>query len=426
MRILILTQYFPPEIGGAPTRLQSFAAELKNLGHAVEVVTALPNYPRGRFFPGYEGAFYRRELRNGIVTHRLWVYPALGGGFARLLNYLSFTLTSFLGFFRCAKPDCIFVESPPIFLSMTAYIAGLFWRAPFIFNVADLWPDIVVEGGFLKPGLILNLLYALERWSYSKAAVVSVVTEGIRDTLLRKKSVRPEKLVLLPNGVDTALYSPRPADESFKRSLGLAGKKVILWAGTIGHAHGLEHVLCAAQLLESYPEIHFLFVGDGSARPHVEKLSAEMKLPNVSFRDPVPLEQLPPYFSIAEIGLSSLLNIPLYDSARPSKFFPILASGKPLVFAGRGEAARLLEDAGAGVVVPPENPKALAEAIVQLLDNPEALRRLGQNGHRFVVANLQWSNLVGDWIRQVSQLPATAKFRFANTVAANSVDPVEG
>jgi glycosyltransferase involved in cell wall biosynthesis len=404
MRFLILSQYFPPEIGGPQTRLQSFAIELKALGHDVEIVTALPNYPTGKFFAGYAGCFYRRELRNDIVTHRVWVYPAMGGGIRRMLNYVSFTLSSFFGLFRAAKPDCIFVESPPLFLSIPAYIAGLFWRAPFIFNVADLWPDIIVEGGFVKRGPILNLLYALERWSYSKAEVINVVTEGLRDALLRNKSVPSEKLLLLPNGVDTALYRPRPSDEPFKQSLGLTSKKVVLWAGTIGHAHGLEHVLQAAKLLESRPEIHFLFVGDGSARAQIEKLSAAMKLRNVTFRDPVPLEQLPPYFSIAEIGLSSLLNLPLYDGARPSKFFPVLASGKPLLFAGQGEAARLVEDAAAGLVVPPENPKALAEAVIQLLDNPELRKALGQNGRQFVEANLQWSKLVSDWMIHLSQL----------------------
>ena len=404
MRILILTQYFPPEIGGPQTRLQSFAIELKALGHDVEVVTALPNYPTGKIFAGYQGCFYRREVRNGIVTHRVWVYPAMGGGIRRMLNYVSFTFSSLFGLFRSAKPDCIFVESPPLFLSIPAYIAGMFWRAPFIFNVADLWPDIILEGGFLKRGPILNLFYALERWSYSKAEVITVVTEGLRDALLRNKSVPVEKLLLLPNGVDTALYRPRPSDESFKRTLGLTGKRVILWAGTIGHAHGLEHVLQAAKLLEYRPEVHFLFVGDGSAKAHIQKLCAAMNLHNVTFREPVPLDQLPPYFSIAEIGLSSLLNLPLYDGARPSKFFPVLASGKPLLFAGRGEAARLIEDAAAGLVVPPENPEALAKGIAHLLDNPELLRTLGENGRQFVEDNLQWSKLVGAWMIQLSQL----------------------
>jgi glycosyltransferase involved in cell wall biosynthesis len=179
---------------------------------------------------------------------------------------------------------------------------------------------------------------------------------------------------------------------------------VVLWAGTLGHAHGLEFVLQAADRLRDRYDIHFLFVGDGSARAHIEKLSAALRLPNVTFREPVRLEKLPSYFSIADIGLSSLLGIHLYDGARPSKFFPVLASGKPLIFAGQGEAARLIKDAAAGVVVPPENPQALADAIVQLLDSRQMLRTLGENGRRFVESNLQWSKLVTVWTAQLSRI----------------------
>src|SRR5262249_44582872 len=150
----ILTQYFPPEIGGAQTRLKSFATELARAGHHVEIVTALPNYPRGRFFPGYEKTLYKKESLDGITIHRVWLFPAVGSGVKRLLNYLSFTLTSFYGLLRSTRPDYIFVESPPLFLSFTAWVAGLFWRVPFIFNVADLWPDVILDGGFMKDGFV--------------------------------------------------------------------------------------------------------------------------------------------------------------------------------------------------------------------------------------------------------------------------------
>jgi colanic acid biosynthesis glycosyl transferase WcaI len=404
MKFLILTQYFPPEIGGPQTRLQSFAFELRRLGHEVEIVTGMPNYPRGRMFPGYERSFYRREIRQDIVVHRVWLYPALGGGTQRMLNYGSFTLTSFFGLFRAQKPDCIFVESPPLSLSFPAYIVGLLWRVPFIFNVADLWPDSIVEGGFLNGGPLVRLLYAFERWTYSRATYVNAVTEGIRESLAQKKFVPSGKILFLPNGVDTILYQPSPSDENLKQRLGLLGKKVILWAGTLGHAHGLNYVLQAAKLLESHPEIHFLFVGDGSARADLERLRRRMNLRNVTFHDPVSLEQLPPYFSIAESGLSSLLGIPLYDGARPSKFFPVLASGKPLIFVGRGEAARLVEEAKAGIVVPPGDPQALANSVLRLLENPQLISEFGRNGRKFVEANLKWSKLISEWLVQLTSL----------------------
>ena len=401
MKFLILTQYFPPEIGGAQTRLRSTATELHRLGHQVEVVTALPNYPRGRIFPGYGGCFYRREESDGIRVHRVWIYAAMGGGFARMLNYSSFMITSLFALLRARKPDFIFVESPPILLSIPAYIAGLLWQVPYIFNVADLWPVIILEGGFMERGLLIRLLFKLEQWSYRKAARVNAVTDGLRERLLQEKEVPADKLLFLPNGVDTTHFQSRAPDEALKRKLGLEGKKIILWAGTLGTAHGLNYVLDAANLLSSETQIHFLFVGDGSAKPELQQQRQQMRLGNVTFLDPVPIEKLPPYFSIAECGLASLLPIPLYDEARPSKIFPVLASAKALIFVGKGETARLVEKSKAGIVVAPENPEALASAILLLIENPKLAQEFGRNGRAFVEKHLQWSTIIRDWVAQL-------------------------
>jgi glycosyltransferase involved in cell wall biosynthesis len=397
MKFLLLTQYFPPEIGGAQTRLRSTAVELKRLGHAVEVVTALPNYPRGKFYPGYEGRVYVREEFEGITVRRVWLYPAMGGGLRRMLNYASFTIMSLFGLLVSQRPDFIFVESPPLFLSIPACLAGFLWRVPFIFNVADLWPDIVVEGGFLKEGVLIRLMKRLEQWSYRRAGYVNAVTEGMRDTLIREKQVPADKVLFLPNGADTVHYQLRSPDAELKTRLGLEGKKIILWAGTLGHAHGLNYVLDAAKLLEHERDVYFLFIGDGSAKPELLVRRDQLSLRNVKFLDPVPIEQLPPYYSIALCGLASLLPIPLYDGARPSKIFPILASGKPVLFAGKGETARLIEEARAGIVVTPEDSHALVKAVMQLANQPETAAELGTNGRRFVEDNYQWSTLISRW-----------------------------
>ena len=403
MRFLILTQYFPPEIGGAPTRLKCFATELLRQGHEVEVVTSLPNYPRGRFFSGYENTFYKKEVLDGLTAHRVWLYPVVGGGFKRMLNYASFSFTCLYGLLRARKPDYLFVESPPIFLSIPAFFMAIFWRVPFIFNVADLWPDVIVDGGFMKEGWIIRCLRAVERWSYRRAAYVNAVTDSMLRTLFEKKSVPEEKLLFLPNGVDTRKFRPSLADENLKQRLGLAGKRLLLWAGTLGYAHGLDKVLEAAKLLEANKEIHFLFVGDGSAREALVRLNQELRLTNVTFHEPVSLEEIPAYYSIAFCGLSSLIDIPLFEGARPSKLFPILASGKPLIFVGRGESARLIESAQAGFVVPPGDPKLLAETILRLAGNPGLCNALGENGRRFAEDHLDWSLLVSNWLRHLTK-----------------------
>ncbi|HUN62720.1 MAG TPA: glycosyltransferase family 4 protein [Candidatus Sulfotelmatobacter sp.] len=413
MRFLILTQYFPPEIGGAQTRLRSFAAELVHLGHEVEIVTAKPNYPKGAFFPGYEKGLYLREELDGCTVHRVWIYPAVGSGLKRLLNYISFTILCLYGLYRAQRPDYVFVESPPLFLSIAAVVARMFWRVPFIFNVADLWPDVIVDGGFMKEGWVISVLRKLERWSYRRAAYVNAVTDSILRILRDEKSVPAEKLLYLPNGADTRRFRPRPPDEDLKAKLGLSDKKIVLWAGTLGLAHGLDKVLAAAKLLQDVPEVHVLFVGDGSAREELLSLRDEWQIRNVSFHPPVSLDEIAAYYSIAFCGLASLIDIPLFEGARPSKIFPVLASGKPLIFAGKGETAELVEAANAGIVVPPGDERLLADAILKLLHSPERCEQLGKNGRRFVEEHLQWSRLVQDWLAQLElrsgrQQPATA------------------
>jgi colanic acid biosynthesis glycosyl transferase WcaI len=409
MKFLILTQYFPPEIGAAPTRLDAMARELVRTGHGVEVVTGMPNYPSGRISPDYRGSFYRREIRDGIIIHRVWLYPTVGSGFGRVLNYLSFSVFALYGLLRTGRPDYLFVESPPPTLSCPAYLYASFHRIPFLLNIADLWPDTLVEMGLLNKGIAFKLLSWLERWSYRKAAYVNAVTEGLRASLLREKGLPSQKVLFLPNGVDTERHRPCPPDAVLKGSLGLTGKKVVLYSGTLGRAHGLEYVLEAAKILEDERDIHFLFLGDGSERPELEKLQRHLGLRNVSFHDAVPLEQLAPYQSIADAGLVSLRNLPIFEGARPSKMFPILAAGKPLIFCGSGEGARLVRRANAGIVLPPENPKALAAAVPQLLRNAVLMQELGANGRRFMKENHEWGKLIGDWLRELRDAPSTAK-----------------
>src|SRR5262249_2561640 len=237
MRILILSQYFPPEIGAPQTRLAAMTREMNLLGHDVEIVTAMPNYPTGRIFPEFRGKLYQRSGSDALRIRRVWVYPATGGGWRRICNYISFMLTSVFGLLLSRRPDFIFVESPPLLLSIPAFLFSRLWRVPFVLNVADLWPDSVIEKGFLHEGLAMRILRSLESWSYRKAARVNAMTETMHSTLLSEKQVPRTKLLFFPNGVDTTTYCPRPANLAVKEGLGLVGKRVVLYAGTQGHAH---------------------------------------------------------------------------------------------------------------------------------------------------------------------------------------------
>ena len=401
MRFLFITQYFPPETGAPQVRLSSVVRELSKLAHQVEVVTAMPNYPQGEIFPGYRGRLYRKEIWNGIPIHRVWVYACVGAGMKRMLNYLSFTLTSLLGILRCKKADYVFVESPPLFLSIPGYLVSRWWKAKLIFNVADLWPDSVQDLGILHEGMVLRAARTLERWSYRQAAYVNAVTEQMTQRLLQKKHVPPAKLLFFPNGVDTDHFQPLPPDTELMSKLGLKGKKVVLYAGNHGYVAGLEYALYAARFLEPETNIHFLFVGGGSDKPGLLALAEKWQLKNVTFVDPVPVEEIPRYFSIAYCSLVTLRDCSHSNGARPAKMFAIMACGKAVVLSSAGEAVGLLNEAEAGIAVPPETPEALANAIRWLVNDPASASRFGANGRKYVEKKFRWETIVREWLAQM-------------------------
>jgi glycosyltransferase involved in cell wall biosynthesis len=404
MRFLFLSQYFPPEIGAPQLRLAAIVRELKQLGHEVEVVTALPNYPTGRIFPRYRGRLYLRENRDGILIHRVWLYPAMGAGIKRFLNYLSFTVTSLFGLLHAKRPDFLFVESPPLLLGISAAFAASLWRIPVILNVADLWPDSVKELGLMREGLVLRLAEKLEAWVYRRAAFINAVTGGIQQVLIEKKKVPRQKVLFLPNGVDTELFRPMEPDLKLAEELQFNKKQIILYAGTLGYAQGLEVAIdAAARLTKELTNASLLFVGDGSEKPKLEVMARQLNLDNVHFLPASEPEYIVRLFSLAKAGLVALKDLPLFEGARPSKILTIMACGKPVIYGGRGEGARLVKEAQAGIVVPPGDPVALAKAIRYLLNHPDEAERFGANGRKFVEDNFGWSFLVKRWLNELEK-----------------------
>lgn len=381
--------------------------QLVKLGCEVEVVTALPNYPDGVIQAPYRGRIYRRESWEGVPVHRVWLYPAMGAGAKRILNYLSFSLTCLIGLVNAKRPDFIFVESPPLFLSLPAWLMSRLWRRPFIFNVADLWPDSIRAMSFMEDGVTFRMAAALEWWSYRTATYVNAVTEGIRKTLIEEKRVSPDKVLFLPNGVDTTMFAPRRPDADLLEELNLSGKRLILYAGNIGYAQGVGVALDAMELLkDKRKDLVLVLIGSGSEREQLLNQARQRNLSNVVFLNPREPEYVARLYNLALAGFGCLRDLPLFDGARPSKIFPVMASGKPVVFSGAGEGARLIEAAQAGVVAPPENAIELARAFSLIADDPELATQLGKNGRAFVEKNLQWSALIDDWLSRVMKRSA--------------------
>lgn len=399
MRFLILTQYYPPETGAAQVRLSSVAQELRRSGHEVAVLTGMPSYPIGVVQAAYRRRFLVREEVAGVEVVRTWLYPTNRPRIVpRLASYLSFCVSSLLGAPFVGRPDVVFVESPPLFLAVTASLLAKLFGATWMMNVSDLWPDTVAAMGIMRPGRTLSAAFALERWAYRHARYVVGVTRGICDRLVHEKHLDPGKVLFLPNGVDATLFQPRPRDRELEQRLALTGKKLFLFAGLHGYALDLRTILDAAERLRDRPDIRIGLVGDGPVKPWAVQESATRALANVFFEPPQPLESMPPYWSLATAAVVTLRDLPLFDGARPARCFPAMASGVPVIFAGRGEMGDLLDGAEAGIVVPPEDPDALALAIRRLADESATASHLGRNARALVLDQFTWQQIVQRWL----------------------------
>lgn len=407
MRILFLTPYYPPEVGAPQTRLHEAAVRLVAMGHQVTVLTGFPNYPSGVVPREYRGKAHMREVLQGVEVLRTWIYATPNQGFARrLLNHLSYMVSAVLSSFAIAPADVIFVESPPLFDGLAGYLVGKTMGAPYVFNVADLWPQAAVELGALRGRPLVRAAEALEAFIYRNAAKITVVARGAERELLARGL--GEKLVYLPNGADTSRF--RPGDTGRLRSeLALTGP-VALYAGTHGMSQALETLLGAAERL---PEVTFLLVGDGAEKTKLKRMAGERHLANVRFLDPLPAGAMPDLVAACDLYLISLRDVPLFADTVPSKLYEAMASGKPLVAAVRGETASLIQESGGGLVVPPEDPAAMAEAMGRILGNRREALAMGEAGRRFVSEHFERDRIV-----------ARMEAMFVEVVGGRSREPV--
>jgi glycosyltransferase involved in cell wall biosynthesis len=405
MRVIYLCQHFPPETGAPQIRVYEVSKELIKRGHQVEVLTAFPHHPKGVIPEEYRGMFYLFEDWDGIPVHRTWIYPSPKGSFwKRLASYFSFTFSAFYSIFKSKPTDVIICNSPPLFLGITGYLGAKLKRAKFVFNVADIWPESAVELGILKNKLFIKMAEWLENFLYKKSWKIATATEGIRDYMIRKGK-NEKDVFLLPNGVNTDTFHPMPKDEALLKEIGIENKKVFMYAGTLGYAQGLDSVLEAAALLkEREPDAHFLFVGDGQEREKLLKLKEDLKLDNVTFYGSVPVSEMPRMFSIADYSIVSLRNIELFKGARPSKIFPAISTGTPVLYCGDGESAAILEEYQCGKIAPPENPEGIASAVSELMKTSKnEYEQMCQNGRKLAVEQFSWKSIVDDLLANIQE-----------------------
>jgi glycosyltransferase involved in cell wall biosynthesis len=386
LKLLILTQYFPPEVGAPQNRLFELAVRLKKLGIEVSVLTAMPNYPQMKIYDGYEGKDYIYEEIEGIPVHRASIYlPKNKSIVQRLLNYFSFVYSSaIIGKNKIGDVDIIMCESPPLFLGYSALYLKRKKKAKLIFNVSDLWPESAEKLGVVTNKWMLKLAYRLEKKLYHKSILVTGQTQGICKNINERFS--SVNTFWLPNGVDVSYYNPSTVTSNWRGENGFSQDDILyLYAGIIGLAQGLEIILTAAELLKTYPLIKFILVGSGPEKEKLLSMKSEKQLSNVYFFDAVSKLQMPQIVQASDVSIIPLRKLDLFLGAIPSKIFENLAMEKPVILAVDGEARELFVNQGkCALYSEPENAEDLAKNVLLLANNKDLRKQLGDRGRIYV------------------------------------------
>jgi glycosyltransferase involved in cell wall biosynthesis len=402
LRIVMLTHYFPPEVGAPQARLYELARRAAAAGHTVTVVTGFPNYPTGVIPAGYRGRFRMEEEMDGIRVIRTWVHATPNRGFVRrILNHLSFAFSSLTAMGMLGSADVFFVESPPLFTGLAALAYRRLKRAPYIFNVSDIWPQSAVELGAVRNRFAIRLTEMLEMHLYRKAARVSVVTPGMVERLANR-GVPREKLFLLTNGVNTLVFKPATPNMELARSLGLDRRKVFLYAGTHGMAQGLGTVLDAAKQTKNL-DVLYVLAGEGAEKDALIRRAQSEGIANIKFLPNQPKQTMPDLLNLAYATIIPLRRLDLFKSALPSKMFESMATAKPIVASLWGEAADLIESAGCGIVVAPEDAAGMRDAVERLAADPALARRLGEKGRQHVQAHFDRELTAGRFLELLQE-----------------------
>ncbi len=400
-RWLILSQYYPPEIGAPQIRLRALARQLQRHGIEVAVLTAMPNYPAGKLFPGYERRFRLRETLDGVPVRRTWVYAATGrSARARLLNYFSFTGSALLAALFGPRPDVIFLESQPLSLGFVGIIMKWLRRVPYIYNVPDLQIDVARQLGFMSSERFLQLAMRSENLFLRQSWKVSTVTHRFIDHFV-ERGIPRDQVTFLPNGADAEFLRPQPPAGYLLDRWQLHGKKVFAYVGTHAYYHGLDTLIHAAAALRQREDVAFLLVGSGPERERIRQLAEGLGLANVVFGQS-PYEEMADLYSITYASVATLRDMEVARQMRLSKVFPALSCGVPVIYSGAGEAADLLVQHQCGIAVAPEEPAALAQAICELADDVSRRDVMGAAGRALIEREYSWAVIVERWLAELT------------------------
>lgn len=377
MRILLLTDNYPPESSPPALRCSMHAKRWVERGCHVNVVTSFPNFPEGRVFGGYRQSLFKRETLDTVDVLRVpTLIFANSGTILRIADFLSFMFTGSFASLFVGRPDVVVATSPQFFTAVAGWLVSRIYRRPFVFEIRDLWPDSIVAVGAMKEGWIIRMIRRVEQFLYRRADLIITVTSSFRDILIGR-GIDGGKIVVVTNGIDTRQLTPGTASAPLRHRLGLEGKSVVSYIGTVGMAHGLQMILDTAdRMRDRRRDVHFLIVGSGAELQELRDQAVQRKLTNVTFVGRVAHAEVIEYWRLSDVTLVLLKNTPLFRTVIPSKIFEAMATGTPVITNVRGEVQVILEPLGCAEMVEPDDLSALVEAIERLLNDPGRRREL--------------------------------------------------
>ena len=408
MNFLLITQYYPPESGSASMRMSELGEYLATQGHAVTVVTGFPNYPQGKIYEGFKIRIFQKEVVNGVTVIRVPLYPTpFRKSFKhRMINYVSFMLTAVYGGLMAKKPDLTYYYSPPIFIGITTWVLKIFYRVPTVVEINDLWPQAPIALGVIKNKFLISMAEFLEKFVYRKTDYLFFYSHTHRKTIVGK-GIPETKTDIHQLWVDTKHFEPKDGYkvESIKERYGFKNKFVVMYAGIIGMAQGMNVIIkVAQQVMATNPDILFAIVGDGGEKKALVQEALERGLGNILFIPFQPVSDIPFFLSAADVLFAHLVSAPHRLGTIPAKVLAYMSMGKPLVVAVEGETADLLERSQAGIAVKPGYPDGIAEAVLNLYQNKEMRMEMGARGRKYAEQHFDREVLLGSLERHLIKI----------------------
>lgn len=387
MHVLLVHQYFLGKTDAGGSRWNQFAKYWSQKGHKITILAGTVHYASGKKSQQYKGKYVLREKESeNVDVLRCHVSESYNKNFAgRLWAYFSFFFsTLWAGLFHAGKCDIIICTSPPLTVGLTGWILSKLKRVPMVFEVRDLWPESAIDTGVLTNKWLIKMSYWLERISYKSASWINVLTPAFEESLVKNKSINPDRISMIPNGADMDILLPGERDNWVRTKYGIENKFVITYVGAHGVANHLIQLIDVAESVKNDPNVVIMLVGDGMQKDMLKKEAAQGGLDNILFVDSVPKTEIASYVAASDVCTAVLKKVETFKTVYPNKIFDYMSASRPIILAIDGVARKLLEDADAGLYVEPENTEAFVTAIYKLKESPQLCHRYGKSGLEYV------------------------------------------